>query len=174
MLKVSSVNAHGMHEVMNAIEGTEKEVVARSGAATTVYLVERPDQLQMQKEVVMASSCTFLPIYCLPSILSSHCTSPSLPVYLFPRVFSSECTPFPFTVLPVYCLTSALSYQCTVFLLLKRSRLPLFRIKFLQASASLELWSSRGIWSISRWCCLDRVMSHILIQYCVIIGMISS
>ena len=38
---------------MNAIEGTYKEFVARSGTAMAVYLVERPDQSKIRKEVKM-------------------------------------------------------------------------------------------------------------------------
>ncbi len=52
-MKVSAINVDVVNEVMDAIEGTYKEFVARSGKATTVYLVERPDQLQMRKEVRM-------------------------------------------------------------------------------------------------------------------------
>lgn len=51
--KVMADQAEGVEKAMLRIEGAFKEFVARSNAATTVYMVERPDELSVRKDVRM-------------------------------------------------------------------------------------------------------------------------
>lgn len=51
--KVMADQAEGVEKAMLRIEGAFKEFVARSNAATTVYMVERPDVLSVRKDVQM-------------------------------------------------------------------------------------------------------------------------
>lgn len=51
--KVMADQIEGVEKAMLRIEGSFKEFVARSNAATTVYMVERPDSLSVRKDVKM-------------------------------------------------------------------------------------------------------------------------
>lgn len=51
--KVMADQVERVEKVMLRIEGAFKEFVARSNAATTVYMVERPDELSVRKDVKM-------------------------------------------------------------------------------------------------------------------------
>lgn len=51
--KVMADQAEGVEKAMLRIEGAFKEFVARSNAATTVYMVERPDEMSVRKDVKM-------------------------------------------------------------------------------------------------------------------------
>lgn len=51
--KVMADQAEGVEKAMLRIEGAFKEFVARSNAATTAYMVERPDELSVRKDVRM-------------------------------------------------------------------------------------------------------------------------
>lgn len=51
--KVMADGAEMVEKAMLRIEGAFKEFVARSNAATTVYMVERPDEMSVRKDVQM-------------------------------------------------------------------------------------------------------------------------
>lgn len=51
--KVMADQAEFVEKAMLRIEGAFKEFVARSNAATTVYMVERPDEMSVRKDVQM-------------------------------------------------------------------------------------------------------------------------
>lgn len=67
--KVMADQAEGVEKAMLRIEGAFKEFVARSNAATNVYMVERPDELSVRKDVKMVKK------YLSPS---EHAQVPSL------------------------------------------------------------------------------------------------
>lgn len=77
--KVMADQAEGVEMAMLRIEGAFKEFVARSNAATTVYMVERPDELSVRKDVKMVKKSLSPSEYAqVPSLAGDRLGPPEL------------------------------------------------------------------------------------------------